>query len=247
MNRILKKELATAFEPPKAMNKEVFLQSLDYPKITKTEFLHIHFGYIRKRVWFIFISLLLVVIACTNFIGKDNNVVNVIGMISAIVPFIALVMIIEIARSSTFSMAEIEMTTRFQLSDIVLARLGILGTGTIIMFLLILPIISRTIGLGIVKTGIYILVPYLLTCIISLGIVSYTKGKDVTYYCGVSSVVVSIFIFVFGVAEQSMMYSKQYYNIWVFIFIISILIVMKQVKKYIKKTEELGWNLYLMD
>lgn len=247
MNKKLKKELSIAFEPPKAMNKEEFLQTLDYPKITITEFLHIQMGYIRKRVWCIFFSLLVVAIACTSFIDKDNNIVAVIGMISAIVPFIALVMIIELARSSAFSMAELEMTTRFQLSDIVLARLGILGTVTIILFLLILPIISRTIGLGIVKTGIYILVPYLLTCIISLGIVSHTKGKDSAYYCGVSSVVVSASICVFGFAKHTMMYSEKYYNIWVFIFVISIFIVMKQVKQFIRKTEELEWNLYLMD
>jgi hypothetical protein len=247
MNKKLKKELATAFEPPKVMNKEGFLHTLNYPKITKTEFLHIQIGYIRKRVWCIFFLLLVVVIACTNFIDKHNNIISVIGIISAIVPFIALVMIIEMARSSAFSMAELEMTTRFQLSDIVIARMGILGTGTIIMFLLILPIISGSIGLGIVKTGIYILVPYLLTCIFSLGIVSHMKGKDAAYYCGVSSVVVSVFICVFGFVKQTMMYSEQYYNIWIFIFVISFIIVMIQVKQFIRKTEELEWNLYLMD
>lgn len=247
MNSTLKKELTTAFEPPKALNKEHFLQTLDYPKTSKIEFLHIQIGYIRKRVWCIFFLLLLLAIICTNIIGKDDNIFNVIGMISAIVPFIALVMIIEIARSSAYSMEELEMTTRFQLSDIVLARLGILGTGTIILFLLILPIISRTIGLGIVKTGIYILVPYLLTCIISLGIVSHTKGKDSAYYCGVSSVVISVIICVFGFTKHTMMYSEKYYNIWIIIFVVSIFIVMKQVMQFIRKTEELEWNLYLMD
>lgn len=247
MNKKLKKEIASVFEPPKSLNKDEFIQKLDYPKITRTEFLHIQMGYIRKRVWCIFFLLLTVAITCTNLIGKGDDIFAVIGMISAIVPFLALVMIAEIARSAAFSMAEIEMTTRFQLSDIVLARMGILGTGTMIMFLIILPIISRTIGLGIVKTGIYILVPYLLICIISLVIISHMKGKDVAFYCGVSSVLVSVSICVFGYAKYTMMYSEQYFNIWIFIFIISIFIVMKQVKQYIRKTEELEWNLYLMD
>jgi hypothetical protein len=126
MNINIKRSLKSAFDPPPALHRDSFLASADFPRISRAGFLVSQLGYIRKRVW----AAAFVVIGITLF-GTHNapftGNLDLLGVVSSLLPFAALVVVTEIIRSQAYNMAELEMSCRYSLNQVVLARLGIIG------------------------------------------------------------------------------------------------------------------------
>ena len=57
---------------------------------------------------------------------------DVLWIISALIPFIAMSILTENARSGIYLMAELEMAARFSLKSVILARMEILGKTSVI-------------------------------------------------------------------------------------------------------------------
>lgn len=240
MNHKLKSNIKTAFEPPKAVRKKEFLQNFNYPKTNYFDFIYSQIGYIRKRVWFIFAISLLGVLFFINNASLEYEEKSV-WIISSILPFIALVAILEVTRSSAFLMSELEMSCKYSLSDVILTRLGILSGSFVLFFSILIMLFTGKIEYGFLRLGLYLLVPFLLTCSLSLYVLNKFNMKEMTYMYGGISCFIS-FLSTNFVFSMETVYLSQYLYIWGILFILSLMVIAYQTLGFIKNMEELQWN-----
>jgi len=243
MNKKLKENLRVAFDAPTPKRKNDFLLSVNFPKATRIEFLFAQVRYIRKRVWIS--TFLSVVPALILLFSKiTENVLGFVWVVSSLLPFIALVGITEIARSVSHNMAELEMSCKYSFSDVVLTRLVILGCINMILFTSIITAFHIAGNIEILSLIVYLFVPFLLTCSLSLFAINCLQSREGIYVCGGISGLVSI-INAFLSNQFRIAYSDEYMVFWGAAFCILLIWTIGEIIKLIRKTEESQWNLSL--
>lgn len=249
MNKKFKKALQTAFEAPPPTDQERFLKQLRYPKITYQEFLLNQIHYIRKRVWMAsaFIVLFGWIVAfqlpALQYWNPDGMK---IWNISAVLPFLAMITVTEIYRSTSCHMAELEGSCRFSLPQIVMARVSILGVTNFFVLIVLFIFIHQVSAYSLLQIVSYSMVPYLVVCSVCLWLLNRMRGSDGLYACAVTAGLVSITSIFFGGMAESF-YLDTYLYGWVMIFIGCFILIGFQMHKLIKQMEEKQWNLHLTE
>lgn len=175
----LKRELAEAFIPPEPKARDGFLAAFFYPKLTYPEFVLSQIRYIRKRVWFASIIVLLAGIG-TVCIMPENSMMLIWG-IASLIPLLAVLTAAEISRSDMFGMSELEGGCRFALPQVVGARMIILGVCDFLVIAASTVILGVFSPLDIARSALYILTPYVLVNGSSLAIFNRVRGQDGVY------------------------------------------------------------------
>lgn len=244
MKPTMKNMLKDAFDPPAPLGKRAFLKGLPLPGISHLSFMLIQAAYIRRRVWALSILLFISILTATLFTSKDT-----LWMLSAMVPFVALSAVTENARSQAYGMAELEMASRFSLKSVILARMAILGLCHFCLLALLVPLgaLHLTPGVSgklavIVQSGIYILVPYLLTTVCGLWIVRKIRSREASYGCTAVAVLVSAADITLRSAA-SVLYQRVYFHWWVMALGILAILTIMEYHKTIRQSEKLSWNL----
>ncbi len=238
----LKLEIKSAYELPESHRKKEFLMNLEVPKTNLCEFFMSQLKYIRKRVFFIETIIMLICLIPLLNLKYSNANIKYISMLSSIIPFFVLIVVTEISRSIAYNMAELEMTTRYSLGQIIIARTTILGSVNFIFLIFLLMVLSFKFEYNILNLCLYIIIPFLLTCFVSLYVMNYVRNKNVNFYCAGISIFVSLAnIFLYDM--KSDLYNYLSVQFWLILFIVLIAGVIIQAKKFIKSTEEYNWNL----
>lgn len=187
MNSQLKKGIQKAFTAPEPDPEEKmkFLRMLPRSRISMLQFVLIQAAYLRKLTLSLSVLLLLPALA-----GAFDMDLNTLWTVSALVPFLGLLAVAESTRSATYGMSEFEMSTRFSLKSVVLARMSVLGLLDVLLLCCAVPLCCVGSKLTLLQTGVYLFVPYLLTVNISLWITRCFHSKGVVYAC--MSVAVSV-------------------------------------------------------
>ncbi|MBS7525962.1 hypothetical protein KHM83_04625 [Fusibacter paucivorans] len=247
MNNKLKMGLQSAFEAPIPKRKAQFLKTLRYPKISYLSFLGYQFAYIRKRVWLLsaFILLMGWTVSFSAAFQNFHMEASRVWTVSAILPFLTLLTVTEIFRSAFDCMAELETSCRFNLSQIVMARISILGTGNFIVLSLLLILINRSSHFGILRLTFYLLVPYLITCSLCLLILNRSSTRESMYGCAAAAGLVGIINMIIGSAVQ--FYSAGYLRYWILLSAAAIVLIGFQIHNLLKQTEDKTWNLLLTE
>jgi len=249
----IKKTLKTAFDPPHPSKKSEFLFSFNYPRTSRLTFIATQIFYIRKRIWLISFLLTAIILLApaaqaTNLTAQEiiyNTSINIRLLATAsFLPFLALICIREIARSMSYNMAELEMSCKYSLSHIILARLGILGTFNMVIFSGLFISILRETGYGALLLVFQMFAPYILTCAISLFAVNRFRKNEALYISGVVSCLVSLLCFIFY--STRLIYLTEG-NIMVAGLFAAIIWMVAEGCKLIKRLEEREWNLSLTD
>lgn len=236
MNKKLKKALQNAFEPPKPIHEKEFIKQFPQPTISTLSFVLSQIRYIQKYVWIVSFAVFLIALMGARAFEKD-----VLWVISALIPFIALSLVTENARSNTYSMAEFEMSARFSLKSIVLARMGILGGCYLILLVILIPLSAAYSVATVFQVGLYLLVPYLLTTCIGLLAVRKVHGKEAIYVCmGIAISVSGLNMFIRTIFPY--IYTNEYNLNWLILLLIIGVSVIVELRKNIKQTEELTWS-----
>ena len=233
--RISKQEkelLQQAFSVPAPKKKRAFLRTLPRQEVGLGTLMLSQAAYIRKWVWAMSLLLFGLVVLMAQYVELD-----VIWILSAIMPFAALLLVMEFAKSSAYGMTELEMTSRFSLRTILLARMVMLGAVQFFGLLLTVPIA----GMTLLKNGVYLLVPYLLTALLGLVTVRRIHGKEGLFVCG------SISAFVCVLAPMSkhfvpMLYAQENRMLWVFAAVLLLAGFVKEYRTSINHLEEFVWN-----
>lgn len=239
MKKDLKESIKKAYASPLPQHKDSFLYSLNYPKIKWYDFLLSQIGYIRKTVWVASFLLYLSAILISTHLNYDS--IKLLWPVSAILPYLALITITETARSAVYGLSELEMTTRYNLRGVLLSRMAVIGTGNFIFLVMIIPVLAHKIDLNLFQIGIYLLVPYLLTCFLCFWLVNKVRTKDFSYYCAAIAIVISG-CELFLSQLYTFIYEQQYLVLWLFASILLTILLIKEIKKLILHSEALIWN-----
>lgn len=189
MNRCLKQELKQAFAAPlpDPREKARFLKTLPQPPIPMWQFLLIQITYLRKRVLILSLLFLLPVLTDARHMDPD-----MLWTISALIPFLALLAVTESTRSTVYGMQEFELSTRFSLKSVMLARMSVLGLLDAFVLCCLIPFYAAGSKLSLLQTGLYLLVPYLLTVNGSLWISRRFHSREALYGCFCIAAVISM-------------------------------------------------------
>ena len=236
ISRDMKKKLETAYEAPEPLSKEKFLRKLPKAQISHTEFMLIQAAYMKKWVWIVSVLVLGIALKSVSFLER-----NMLGVFSALMPFIALTVTTENTKSAVYGMEELEMASRFSLRSVVLARMGILGGVHFVLICCLIPVSLQNQIYGPLQAGVYLTVPYLLTVIPGLMAARRIHGKESGYVCAGIAVIVSVAFITQG--SNGVVYRENYFSWWLAAFFILIIMLGAEWRRAIKETEELAWNL----
>lgn len=238
MKKDFRNALKIAYEPPVPIHKEEFLRQLPVQKITLGKFFLQQLLYIRKRIWVV--SALFFVL----FLKLGHTGAVSWQIIPTLLPFLSLAGITELSRSSFCKMAELEMSCRFQLSQVLFARMLWLGLCT-------LPVLAAGLfaagSLSAFEVGqvlLYVLTPYLLTCAGSLFLFNHMGSTEGVYGSAALACLMSM-----GNAmlqEERFFYREESLLFWYLTAFFALLAACWQLFQFIRKTEELPWNLFFI-
>lgn len=193
----LKKEIYKACEPPQPKGRDGFLAAIPYPKLIYPEFVLSQICYIRKRVWFVSVIILLAGIGTVCIVPERS--MTLVWIISALIPLLAVLTAAEISRSDIFGMSEIEAGCRFALPQVIGARMIILGICNFVVIATVTVISGVFSPFGIAMSALYILTPYVSVNGISLAIFGKVKGQDGVYLSTAAALGVSLAgVIIFG-------------------------------------------------
>ena len=227
-----KEMLQMMFAPPEAKRKKAFLRTFPRQEVGLGTLLWSQAAYIRKWVWAVSFLLFGSVVVLSQYMKLDS-----IWVLSAVMPLGALLLILEFARSTAYGMTELEMTSRFSLRTVLFSRMSMLGVAQLLG---LIPV-AMVLGMQLLKNGVYILVPYLLTAVFGLIAVRRLPGRENMYVCGGISACVCAF------CPISRLYVPELYGIegfgwWMFAAVLLAIVLMKEYGKTMNHLEELTWN-----
>lgn len=239
-DRKLKQALKTVYQPPRPRGREEFLDRVGTSGMSMAQFLRSQVDYIRPWGWI----LSLAVFAAALYIlwqswGWQQN--NDVWMVSALLPFVALSTVVELNRSARYGMEELEMAARFSLRAVMLARMGILGLGNLILLAALSPMVILWGQLTLAETGFYLLCPYCLTTFLGLVIVRRWRGPEGLYICIAVAVGISVLCRAPGYLisfSRTPVTLPGYVGITLFLFAL----MLWEYRKYLFDMEEYAWN-----
>lgn len=234
MKQSLRENIKYSFEAPPPLHKKEFLKTLKAPRMTHFEFILSQIGYIRKWIWCVSILIFTMALLAGRYLPA-----YALWVVSALTPFLSLTVLSECGRSERYEMNELEMAARFSLQSIIIARLGILGLENLLFLCLLIPVSIWRQAADPIRTGLYILIPYLLTAYIGLYVVRRFRGPETIYYCGAAAVCISgLSIWLLHDTLLSV-FTGSSLMWWIAITVILSAGTVKQTLQFIKETEEL--------
>lgn len=236
MKKKVERMLKAAFEAPQPVRKKEFVKrfSNSYTRIGNFEFMLIQASYIRK--WFWLISFFILAAALVGAFGLKKDV---LWVISSLLPFAALAAVAENVRSVTYNMAELEMTSRFSLKSVVLARMGIIGAAHFFLLCLLLPLGKRYSTLPFGETVVYMMLPYLAGIVSGLWVTRKLRGREAVYACTGLAVMISGGNFIMT-STTCFFYEHAYFQRCLLVLVVLIVWLVRECRESIAGTEELA-------
>lgn len=224
-----------AATPPTAGKKE-FLRKYKKPGISLGAFWGRQAAYMHRRIWALSLLVFGMAVFGAVSVGKE-----MLGAVSALLPFVAAATVTENARSALYGMEELEMAARFSLKSLTLARMGILGIANAALILLLIPFCMGQGKTDFFETGIYLLTPYLLATVLEFKAVRKMRDKEAGYACFGISAGVSFLLFFMG-AETAACYQRNMFVWWLSAAGILTVMLGKELGWRVRMTEEYVWS-----
>ena len=160
-----------------------------------------------------------------------------VSMVYGLIPFLVMISLTESTRSYRYGMEELELSTRFSLKSIIMARMAMLGVGNLAVLIVIANILGQREGYHL----LHVLTPYFLTAGGSLYIVRMVRGNENTFFCFTLAIAVS-FLQMLLPWQFKEVFMPDYMPIWVALFVVGIVMTVKESYRTIRMTEDLAWN-----
>lgn len=239
MNRKLKKELSECFQAPEPRKKTAFLNKIPMPRANMSSFILTQIFFIRKRIW-----VVSVLIFAAAVLGAYTIDLNAVWPVSSLVPFLAMEVVTESGKSGACGMEELEQSARFSLKSVVMARFLILGIFNLGIMIFLICVCREAVNIPLMRSVVYLFVPYLLTAFISLRIVRRFRSREGMYGCIVTAVLVGVCNLVIHRISADIHLSGEY-ACWGIAAVLLALLTGVELYKMLKGTEEYRWNLSL--
>uniref|UniRef100_UPI004056E112 hypothetical protein n=1 Tax=Agathobacter sp. TaxID=2021311 RepID=UPI004056E112 len=232
----LKETLVRYYEAPEPKRKQAFIRQMGVQDINLLRLAGMQAKYISKWVW----------IVSGLFCGLTYGIAHMmqetmeekyISWIAAMLPFLVMLSITESVRSYRCGMEELELSARFSLKSIVMARLFILGVGN----LTVLVFVSLLLGAKAEFHMLYLLTPYFVTAGGGLFIVRNMRANENTFFCFLLAAAVSTAQMVLP-WQFSELFLPGFLPLWAMVCIMGIAATIKESYRTIQMTEDLAWN-----
>ncbi len=232
MDRRLKEELCRYYKVPKPQRKQEFIRQFGVRKMNMPYLVWMQAKYISKWIWLVSVCLCVLIYAVT-YVMEEKYVSVIYGLI----PFLVMISVTESMRSYRYGMEELELSARFSLKSIVMARMAMLGVGNLIVLIVIVNVLGECAGYQI----LHVLTPYFLTAGGSLHIVRIIRGNENTFFCFLLAATISFLQMLLPWRFQEM-FAPGYVPMWAAAFVMGIIITVKESYRTIRMTEDLAWN-----
>lgn len=228
MKRKRREELTRYFEAPKPDRKRAFVRQFGLQKMNLLHMIFMQSRYISKRVW-IFSGLLFGITCLVTQMAQWKYV----SMILAFVPFLVMLSVTETMCSYRYGMEELELSARFSLKSIVLARITMLGLGNLVVLTGIMFLVKSNVQIDMV----YVMTPYFLTAGGSLCIVRNLRGAESTFPCfGLAALTCVLELYLPWQFE--VIFAPEYAWVWVCTCVMGMLITVRESYRIIRMTED---------
>lgn len=209
----MKKMIQDAIDIPTPLKKDEFIRS--YRKragrcrTDSLEMLLAQAGYIHKSVWLVSAAVFL-----AGVFHLQTNRYLQITIISALMPFVSGLAVMESFRSRTYHMDEIEGATLFSLRGIIFARFAVIEASHLLLFAAMILIVGlygkndlwfyyflhgfgaditqRNALLDYLLTGIILSLPYLANALLCMKAEQVLRGRKYEYVCLCISMALSL-------------------------------------------------------
>lgn len=231
-----KQGLQQVYLPPAARKKQDFLKQFQQPELSTFRFLLTQAAYLHPWSWLVSVGILVAALLITG-----NQVSEDVWLVSALLPFAALATVTELSRSARYHMEELEMSARFSLKTLLMARLTLLGLGNLLLLAVLLPLVARWSQLPLAQTGCMLLCPYCLTSLICLMLSRRFRGSEVVFLCAVAAAAVSGLCYLWQDAWLVLETGNDPVALAVFTLLLLALMIWEY-RRYLFCGEELVWN-----
>ncbi|RKI41766.1 hypothetical protein D7V86_08665 [bacterium D16-51] len=213
MDKNRRKQLEKLFEAPAPPGKRGFFRKIGLEPASMGNFIRVQFSYVSVWSWGAAILFLGIAVNLSCFYWQ-----GLFSCTVAMMPLLALAGISESTRSFVYGMEELEMSSRFSLKSVLLARMAVVGIEDVLLALVMAWIVGDEYGNMAVqgsymRTVLYLFVPYLLSVFGSLWIVRSFAGKEGLYACAGLALAVSTAAFA---STQNLwwIYQEKYLPAW---------------------------------
>lgn len=188
MDKKLKQMLTEAYRAPAPVGKAAFLKRNRRRELGRWELVAVQAGYIPWWAWASSLGLfgaILWMASPADGLGA--------WYAAAFTPFLALLAVMENGRSRLHQMEELELACRMARQSVLLARMVVLGLFHLALLAGLTPPLAAWGGAGMLRTGVYLLTPYLLTAALGMELTRRIRGRECLLACGGAAALVSGF------------------------------------------------------
>ena len=187
LDKKLKQALHDVYRAPAPAKKAAFLKQHRRRELSRWELVAVQAGYIRWWIWGASLALFGLILWVAHPQAQGPGA----WYASALTPFLALLVVLESGRSRVYQMEELELACRMARHCILLARMLVLGLFHLALLAGLTPPLAVWGGFGVIRTGVYLLTPYLSTAALGMELTRRIRGRDCLLPCGCAAVLVS--------------------------------------------------------
>lgn len=232
MKRKAREELAAYFEAPKPERKQAFVRQFGLPKMNLWHVTAMQARYVSKWVW-----ICSVLFFGAAFLVAQTAEQRYANMVLGFVPFLVMFSVTESTRSYRYGMEELEMSARFSLKSIIMARMVVLGLGNLVVLAGVALVLNSQVQIN----PVYLMTPYFLTASGGLYIVRNVRGKESNMLCFALAAFVCVAVLCLP-WEFKGMYLAQNMWIWACACVAGAVMTIQESLRAIRMTEDYTWN-----
>ncbi len=194
--------------------------------------------FIGRWVWIAqaaFIVLFLV-FAHMNHIER-HGLQRLFFIFSALAPMIAFLIVPELLKSHVHGMEEIESSTRFSIQKLFGARMLIIGLADLFCLTMIIAAAAAGSGADFLRLGMYLFVPFNLTCCGCLTVLDRVKSRYSGYYCGLLCLVFAIAFARLSLVPK--LYEASATGVWTVMFALSAAYLAVEVARTVRHSKNI--------
>ena len=236
MDKKLKRALKQAFAPPPPERKAAFLRTHRRRDLGPAELLLTQAGYVRWWTWAgscaLFAAILMLAL---------SSEARTVWSSSALTPLLALIAVSETSRARRYGMEELELSCRMPRSAAMLARMAAVGLLHLVLLGITAPILSRWGEVGVLRTGVYLLTPYLLTAALGMELSRRVRGQEGLLACTAAAVLVCV-LGMWALSVRPELYQSERIRFWWVVLALTLTASVFEFVQTVKETEELQWT-----
>ena len=237
MSKSVIKLLSETAPAPDAARKDAFLRAhhrafLSHDTSTKGMILT-QLRFVSVWVWIVTALMMVLTVICVS-----TQSTNLRDMISSMMPFVSCLAVFQTYRSKKYGMLELEQATFHTGRRVLLARISGIGCVQLLCIVAATALLGFGLQRDFLQTGYALIIPYLLTSVISME-VEYRMPSNGFWVSAGVAVVVSVFTQI--LLTDAEMLSQIPQTLWmVTLLVLCISLFYEMRKLYV--VEELAWN-----